>query len=216
MFFDVDGVLLDSLPQHLKFCADKAREYGLMQLAIPSPAELRQMVRSGVAVSPMLNMLLAVGFPPPLAQRAVEDYERQFMANYRPEPFPGIEPMLKRVAAAGLPIGLVTSNTRLNVEPALGSAMSYFDRRCRFYFDNAQGPAHKPDRLREGAEILRLPAAQCVYVGDQPSDVTAAEAAGFMFLGVSYGWGLAADDASIRVADDVPTIADTLIDHGAS
>jgi beta-phosphoglucomutase-like phosphatase (HAD superfamily) len=51
VFFDVDGVLLDSLPQHLQICHDKAIEFGL-KLKIPTVDQFRQLIRRGVKVSP--------------------------------------------------------------------------------------------------------------------------------------------------------------------
>ena len=62
VFFDVDGVLVDSLPQHLQICRDKAAEFGL-NLRIPSIDEFRQLVSRGTKVSPMRCFFLAVGFP---------------------------------------------------------------------------------------------------------------------------------------------------------
>lgn len=94
VFFDVDGVLLDSLPQHLAFCELKARDYGLFYLRMPSKSEFKSMVARGVSVSPMLNFFLAVGFPPSLAERAVKDYERDFFRRFPPKPFQGIGKML--------------------------------------------------------------------------------------------------------------------------
>ena len=44
VFFDVDGVLVDSLPQHLQICHDKAIEFGL-ELKIPTVDEFRQRIR---------------------------------------------------------------------------------------------------------------------------------------------------------------------------
>src|SRR5256885_16808128 len=52
VFFDVDGVLLDSLPQHLAICRDKASEYGL-PIEIPDVPAFRRMVAAGIKVSPM-------------------------------------------------------------------------------------------------------------------------------------------------------------------
>ena len=58
VFFDVDGVLIDSLPQHLQICRDKAREFGL-RLKIPNVDEFRELVRRGIKVSPMRHFFLA-------------------------------------------------------------------------------------------------------------------------------------------------------------
>jgi len=210
VFLDVDGVLLDSLPQHLQICADKAREYGLHNLRIPGADEFRKMVSSGVKVSPMLNFFLAVGFPPQLAQRGVADYEREFMRHYRPKLFTGVESMLSQLYDAGMILGLVTSNTRANVEPALGKAIQYFDQRCLFYFDRYLAPKSKAWCLSEGARLLHISASQCIYVGDQPADLAAAKDAGCRFLAVTYGWGVWGKNLAFRAVDSVAEISEAL------
>ena len=50
----------------------------------------------------MLRFFLAVGFAPALAERAVADYEREFVQRCPPAPFPGIEAMLQRLRDEGL------------------------------------------------------------------------------------------------------------------
>ncbi|MFY9894527.1 MAG: HAD hydrolase-like protein [Xanthobacteraceae bacterium] len=210
VFFDIDGVLIDSLPQHLQICRDKALEYGL-KLQIPSVEQFREMVRQGTKVSPMRYFFLAVGFPPPMADRAVVDYDKEFMEHYKPKPFAGTEVLLLRLLNAGLSLGLVTSNIRANVEPALGDAMQYFDQGCLFYFDRYPERKSKPWCLAEGARILGLPVNECVYVGDQPADAAAAIEAGTQFLGVTYGWGITESDNQYEKANNVLEIADKLI-----
>jgi phosphoglycolate phosphatase-like HAD superfamily hydrolase len=64
----------------------------------------------------------------------VADYEREFMQRYRPRAFAEVDHLLQRLRKAGLELGLVTSNTRPNVEPALGAAIEYFDKRCLYLF----------------------------------------------------------------------------------
>lgn len=210
VFFDIDGVLIDSLPQHLQICRDKAIEFGL-KLEIPSVERFREMVRQGTKVSPMRYFFLAVGFPPALADRAVVDYDNEFMELYRPKPFAGVERLLSKLHNAGLTLGLVTSNIRANIEPALGTAIQYFDQRCLFYFDRYPEKKSKPWCLAEGAHILRLPLNECVYVGDQPADAVAAKEAGTQFLGVTYGWGITDDDVQYEQAKSILEIADKLI-----
>lgn len=201
--FDVDGVLLDSLPQHLQICRDKAAEYSLTSVRVPDVDEFRRMVQAGVKVSPMRSFFLAVGFSESQADRAVGDYEREFMVRYRPQPFPGVGRMLSQLREAGLTLGLVTSNTRANVAPALGPAMPCFDSRCLYYFDSFAIPRTKAWCLEDAARVLHLRPEECLYVGDQPADVEAAGHAGVPFVGVSYGWGLTHDAAGLELADDI-------------
>jgi phosphoglycolate phosphatase-like HAD superfamily hydrolase len=207
VFFDVDGVLVDSLPQHLQMCHDKAVEFGL-KLRIPSVDEFRQLVRRGTKVSPMRYFFVAVGFPEDLAARAVADYERDFIQRYRPKMFPGTDKMLNTLVTAGLKLGLVTSNTRANVVPVLGNAMRYFDERCLFFFDRYPQPKTKSWCLVEGARVQGLEVQACVYVGDQPADAIAAHEAGVRFLGVTYGWGISEDDKQYDAAKNVAEISD--------
>lgn len=210
VFFDVDGVLLDSLPQHLAMCSDKAREYGL-NLHVPDVQQFRRMVASGVKVSPMLEFFLAVGFPPNLARQAVVAYESDFAQRYPPSVFPGINEMLRRLEIAGHPMGLVTSNIAANVEPPLRDVIANFDRRCLFYLDRYYPPRSKSWCLGEGARVLGALPQDCVFVGDQPADTAAAREGGWKFLGVSYGWGLLADDPAARVVDTPAQIADAIL-----
>jgi phosphoglycolate phosphatase-like HAD superfamily hydrolase len=210
VFFDVDGVLLDSLPQHLAICRDKAREYGL-PIEIPDVPAFRRMVAAGTKVSPMFEFFRAVGFPENFAQQAVVAYEREFMQRYHPHPFAGIDRMLKRLDESGHALGLVTANTAANVEPALSEVLFRFDPRCRFYFDTSTQSRSKAWCLSEGARTLGLAAENCVFIGDQPADAAAARSAKWDFLGVSYGWGLLKDDSAALLVDSPEEVADAIL-----
>jgi N-acetyl-D-muramate 6-phosphate phosphatase len=210
VFFDVDGVLIDSLPQHLQICRDKALEYGL-KLRIPGIEEFRQLVRGGTKISPMRKFFLAVGFPDEIVKRAVADYERQFVQLYRPKAFANVDEMLRGLRSAGPILGLVTSNTRANVTIPLKGSMDCFDERCLFFFDRYSAPKPKAWCLTEGARLLGIETAECVYVGDLPDDARAAAEAHTRFVGVSYGWGLSENDKQYRIAKSVMEIPDKLV-----
>lgn len=208
-FFDVDGVLLDSLPQHLQICRDKAAEFGL-KLEEPNADQFRAMVSRGTKVSPMSEFFRTVGFPERCIERAVAEYERDFMELYRPQKFSGVDTMLDKLRAAGLRLGLVTSNTRANVEPALGGAMRYFDPRALFFFEHDAVSMSKSANLLEGARRLGANPAMCVYIGDQTADAAAAAAAGLRFLGVTYGWGIPQGEGRFETVNTVAQIAQRL------
>jgi phosphoglycolate phosphatase len=209
VFFDVDGVLVDSLPQHLQICRDKAIEFGL-ELNVPTVEEMRRLISRGTKVSPMSEFFRVVGFPDPLIGRAVRDYDREFMQRYRPRAFPGVDEALSTLHDAGLRLGIVTSNIRSNVEPALAGVMHFFEKSCLFFYDRYPEPRSKAWCLSEGARILRLASSRCAFVGDQPADADAAQTAGLQFLGVSYGWGIEWRTGQHEFANSVREVPDRL------
>jgi len=201
IFFDIDGVLVDSLASHLAICRDKSREFGL-NLRIPDAAELRAMVARGVTISPMKQFFLAVGFPEPLAERADEDYRREFSKRYPLAPFAGVAQMLLDLAKRNVPLGYVTSNTRAIVESALGKAVDVFRQDLRFAVDDPR-QLGKAEALRLGAALAHATPAEGLYVGDQPKDFEAARLAGMQFVGVTFGWGILAGDARFETVDSI-------------
>ena len=210
VFFDVDGVLVDSMEAHLQICRDKSREFGL-DLNVPDADGVRDMVRRGVKVSPMKQMFVAVGFPEPLAARADADYEREFMVRYAPAAYPGAVDLLAALRRAGMMLGMVTSNTLANLTPALGAGMNHFDPRLLFARDDA-GRMSKPVALRQGVGILGVDPGRVCYVGDQPDDRLAAAEVGTRFLAVTYGWGFGPGDHPGGEAGSVGEIGAHLLD----
>lgn len=209
IFFDVDGVLIDSLESHLAICRDKSREFGL-SLRIPDAAALRAMVARGVTISPMKEFFLAVGFPEPLAERADEDYRREFSKQYPLAPFPGVTMMLEDLAQRGVPLGIVTSNTRAIVESALGKAAEVFRPDLCFTVDDPR-KLGKAEALRRGAEIAQTSPADAIYVGDQPKDFAAARLAGMQFVGVTFGWGILSGDRRFETVDSIDELHNDLL-----
>lgn len=206
VIFDVDGVLLDSLAPHLHICLDLNARYDL-GLSIPNEDEFRQMVASGIKVSPMEDFFRAVGFSKEKAEEADSYYKAHFMKNYAPKPFAGVEQMLATLCKAGLTLGIVTSNVRANIDDALGSSMSYFNDDCIFTKENDQSPS-KAEALKLCARKLEVDMNQILYVGDQPNDWKAARESGARFLGVTYGWGIAGENGDYPIIQDVSSIVE--------
>jgi len=205
VFFDADGVLIDSLSEHLAFCADEVRKFNL-PVRVPPADAFRSIVAGGAPVSPMLAFFSTVGFPEEYAHRAAADYEREFHRRYRPERFAGTDAMLAEVQRSGLTLGLVTANTRRNIESEMGDAMHFFDPRCTFFLDTFAPQTTKAWCLEEGARRLDVAPQACAYVGDQPDDRKAAHEAGCRFVGVAYGWGITSDQGGSQTARSVSAL----------
>lgn len=208
-FFDVDGVLVDSLPQHLSICADQAREFGL-PLHIPDIDEFRHMVARGVRVSPMAELYRSLGFPEALAPTLVAHYDAIFAEAYPTALFPGVPQLLDDLARSGFTLGIVTANSRQNVGRMLGGSMAHFDERWCWYADTIPEGAGKAWCLEQAAQRMTLDPAERVFVGDQPSDAAAARKANWRFIGVTYGWGIPDGSHPFPVAHSVAEVAKTL------
>lgn len=203
--FDVDGVLLDSLEAHLQVCRDEASKLNL-SIVIPGAGEFRRLVANGAVISPMVEFFHTVGFPERLAELADEHYRQEFARKYLVRPFAGVAEMLSQVVAMGMRLGIATSNTRAIVSSALGDLMRFFDARCIYADDDAQRVS-KAQALLECARNCGVKPEAVLYVGDQPRDFAAAQAAHAQFLGVTYGWGITSDEARFALVHSPGEIA---------
>ncbi|MCE0745129.1 HAD-IA family hydrolase [Acetobacter sicerae] len=211
--FDLDGTLVDSLPD-LSDCAGLLlAEYGL---PAPSQDAVRSMIGDGVGK---------------LVERALDhagakDIDRQtaihrFMELYGPRVtersrlFPGTEATLRRLVGEGWTLAVCTNKPVaaandilrtfgiLDLFAAVGGGDSF--------------PARKPDpaHLLGTIALAKGTAARSIMVGDHANDILAARGAGAKSIFARWGYGLPAyADGSTAEADriaDIPVIADTLL-----
>jgi phosphoglycolate phosphatase-like HAD superfamily hydrolase len=65
--------------------------------------------------------------------------------------------------------------------------------------------------LLVGARTLDADPGSVLYVGDQPKDFAAAQAAGAQFLGVTFGWGIAKADLRFPTVDTMAQLERELL-----
>lgn len=208
-FFDVDGVLIDSLADHLNFCKDINDEYNL-NLAIPSVEDFKKSIRDGVRVSPMELFFKAVGFPDESAKKADLKYQKEFSDKYKQHPFNGVAEMLQKLTVEGLTLGIVTANVMNIVVESLGENIRFFDPNFCFMKDS-HGYESKAEALKAAATRLGINADNLIYVGDQIGDYEAAINAGVKFLGVTYGWGISEIESEFQVVKSCSEVAESII-----
>jgi pyrophosphatase PpaX len=124
-----------------------------------------------------------------------------FVAHYRREreglarAFPGMSPLLERLRARGMPIGVVTSKLRADAITELAATgLDEFIDLVTAFEDSDE---HKPAAAPQLAALRSLGVDGGVGVGDLPSDILSARAAGLRALAVSWGYG---DVRSLRLA----------------
>jgi N-acetyl-D-muramate 6-phosphate phosphatase len=185
VLFDLDGTLIDSAPD-LGAAVNRMRaNRGLPALA---DSELRPHASHGA------RGLVGAGFGVTPDQPEFLPLKDEFLAYYadalcvRTVLFPGVAALLDALDAAGLPWGIVTNKaTRLTL-PLLDALNLRQRPGCIVCGDTTARAKPYPDPLLAAADLLAMPPADCVYVGDAERDVEAGNAAGMSTLVARYGY----------------------------
>lgn len=195
---DFDGTLADSRDQMLSGLDDAARRFGFRQVDAAEVEALR-----GLDTSTILRELRVPRWKLPLIARHIR---RLATAAPASRLFPGTEAMLARLAAGGVTLGLVTSNTEANARRALGDTASLF---AHWACDAAL--FGKAARFRKVLRAAGVPPEAAVAIGDELRDIEAARAVGMRAAVVAWGFAkpetLAAagpDTLFARVEDIAP------------
>lgn len=180
VLFDLDGVLIDSLP-----VMEAAWEEVRSSLGVRSSFEeyAREIGR------PFAEIVKRLGCAEEATRikrvyDAVAERERD-----RIELFPGIAEMLGELRAAGLMVGVVTSKGREAAAPIVEQRGLYPE--CLMTPDDGTGKP-SPQLLWQAVDELGVSLSEAIYVGDMEVDRTAAFNARMAFVHAAWGYGTVA------------------------
>jgi N-acetyl-D-muramate 6-phosphate phosphatase len=184
VLFDLDGTFADTASDLARALNRVRAERGLAPLP---PDVARPHTSSGA------RGLLKVGFgvtPESPDYRALREsfldwYEKELCVDTRM--FDGIPEVIARLRAHHVPWGIVTNKGRRFTAPLLKLLAVDHLAACAVSGDSTPHTKPHPAPLLLAAELLSLPPAECLYVGDDLRDAQAAKAAGMRF--VAAGWG---------------------------
>lgn len=191
--FDLDGTLIDSVP-------DLSAAVGKMlnELGLPSPGEakVRDWVGNGAPV--LVERALAWALqdtsePTPCYERQQRAYDA-FIAYYGAAPntlttlYPGVKQALGALHQQGMTLVLITNKPERFIEPLL----KHFELLDFFTLwlggDSLAEKKPHPLPLLHAAQHCQISPAECVMVGDSRHDIAAGKAAGFTTLALPYGY----------------------------
>ncbi len=222
--FDMDGTLLDSVPD-LAACSRELLE--ICHLPPLTDAEVRTMIGNGVPtlVQRVLDAghkkLKAITSQPYVLPFTEAEAVQKFMELYTPRAtrlsrlFPGTQQALEQLKSAGWLLAVCTNKPEVAAQrildnfglTSLFAAIGGGDS----FATHKPDPAHLLGTIKQaGGEVSRS-----VMIGDMPPDCGAATGAGVRFVFAAWGYGssaLAAQaDAQAGSMMDIPSVLPALL-----
>ncbi|GFO63154.1 HAD-IIIA family hydrolase [Geomonas paludis] len=199
LIFDLDGTLIDSLPDLADATNLIRGKFGLPQIGIP---DVRKLVGQG-ARSLVERALPGLGEPE--IEAALEEFLAYNLAHIadKTRPYPGVPETLQELAGLDIPM-VVLSNKNValcrEVLAKLGLERHFTDI---FGADSFPYRKPSPEPVLAVLNEFGVAAGQCVMVGDSVNDIAAGGGAGVWTVGCSYGYGEKSEleAASYRVSD---------------
>lgn len=197
--FDLDGTLLDTLPDLVELTNATLRACGYPE---HTHDEVLSYVGSGVKA--LIRMAVPAGTPERKIDQASERWKELYpvYGHNLTKPYPGVEQLLGQLKQRGMKLAVLSNKFDGAVQEVVGSFLPGF-------FDAAHGESpdfpRKPDPTGLNRLLAELGTApeRCVFVGDSSNDVRVANAAGAYAVGVTWGYGsretLVADGADLLV-----------------
>src|ERR1043166_4422922 len=174
--FDSDGTLADTLPWMRSIFNELAEEHGFRRVEPADDHHFRDLHGSA--------LLRELGLPLWKLPRVASSLRRR-MAQYtgRLSLFRGMSDVLHRLAAGGVQLAIVSSNSRENVERILGME----NARLIAHFACGASMFGKASKLRQVLRHGGVQPQQAIYIGDEIRDAHAATNAGIAFGAVTWG-----------------------------
>jgi phosphoglycolate phosphatase len=195
--FDLDGTLIDSLPD-----IAAAVNHVLARRSLPPLSEtlIKTMIGDGAKI--LLNRAFAA-IDAPVEEADYTAFETYYTAHAADLTvvYPGIASALQSLQAAGYVLGVCTNKPQAAAQAVLSTLG------LAPYFSVVTGgnstPYRKPDPRHLAATLAALGSDHAVMIGDHHNDMAAAEGLGVPGIFVTWGYGEAASALVAHKAADI-------------
>ncbi|MGM5482412.1 MAG: HAD family hydrolase [Nanobdellota archaeon] len=181
IIFDMDGVIVDSVPLHLGIWREVAQKYGIEiedklfddLNGMDTPHISKRLIEKfslNTSVDEMSSL-----------KRSISSEKLQKGVNL----FPGVKDAIGNLKKLGYRIGLATMTPRIHVESTLGSNILELELDQIITDDDVSNPKPAPDVFLKCAEKLGKEPYQCVVVEDSLNGISAAKAAGMKAVAIT-------------------------------
>lgn len=188
VIFDLDGTLIDSLPDIRSSLNSVLKDNGYRSM---STEEVKNMIGGGSDIL-LKEAFRLVGAK--MDRKALTSYVEAFTLQYERNPtsqtsvFPGTLLALETLAAKGIKMGVCTNKPHAVALTILKSLS--LDKYFPVCVGKGKMPYHKPDQRHYNcvAAELNVEPQKTVYVGDSITDVKTARNAGVPIILMSHGY----------------------------
>lgn len=200
VLFDLDGTLADTAGD-LALALNRLR---LEHQFAPLPLERTRPYTSSGA-----RGLLKIGFDLDPDDASYALMKERFLDLYgeslcvHTQLFEGMAELLGELDRKTIAWGIVTNKSKRFTEPLVRLLDLHTRAACIVSGDTTAKPKPAPDPLLHAAEVLRVDASACLYVGDDVRDVQSARAAGMPVIAAGWGYLGTEGDPSQWGADAV-------------
>lgn len=202
VMFDLDGTLLDSVP-------DLAAAVDAMLLALGHPAAGLDAVRNWVGNGARVLVRRALagslddgGVSEEDTERALELFKEAYADSHAlTEVYPGVVETLKWLKKHNVELALITNKPEQFVGPLLDEKK--LGKFFRWIIGGDTLPQQKPDpaALLFVMKMAGVSADEALFVGDSRNDILAAKAAGVRSVGLTYGY-----NHGRSITEEAPTV----------
>ena len=210
VLFDLDGVLIKSMEQHLEAWQHAFKDWG----ADIRPEHFYQLEGRGVNAV-VEELTKRFGIDPALNPVLVEKKKDYYLKIFKPVFYDGLYGLLDYLKAYTIPAAIVTGGDRDRV-------LKLQDRYFRGYFkglissDDVENTKPYPEPYLKGAKLLDLNPGECIVIENAPLGIRAGKQAGMFVIGVEttvHGDELREADIVVKNMQEVRRTVISLINN---
>lgn len=207
VLFDLDGTLFDTAPDFIVVLNQLRAEEQLPPL--PGDA-IRAVVSNGA------RALITLGFGLDEGQAGFECLRQRLLELYlnhlaeKTVPFPGIEPLLRQLAASNIAWGIVTNKPLIYTAPLLRAYPHLPAPGAVICPDHVVNRKPHPEPVLLACAQIGCHPQEAIYLGDHERDIVAGRAAGMPTIGCRYGYINGGEDPTDWNADHLVDSAEDI------
>lgn len=185
VLFDLDGTLLDTAPDLVAALNTLLMAHNKAPVEYMSARNLASQGSAG---------LTRFGFPEIIDHDQRKTLQQEYLDTYAKEScvntefFPEVLSLLSAIEAENIPWGIVTNKPGWLTFPILEHLQIGTRSACVVNGDTLAKRKPHPDPLLHASRLIEIAPEKCVYVGDDPRDIYAGNAAGMYTCVANYGY----------------------------